>query len=166
MNKKTLTNWLLFTFLLALGSMAGAASKSQAGGPVEIVQTVYSYHLGHQNSSAEKTIRSYRQYFAPALYKLLVKEWSKPSNPEEVSEIDWDILTASQDFPTSFKVEKARLGTDGTAKVEVRFLWSAEKSTVEIHLLRTKDGWQISDLYYPSEKQYLSDQLRSLNGKK
>jgi hypothetical protein len=163
MNNRSLPAGLVLAIFFALVPLAGAAAGSQPTTPVDIVQAVYSYHLSHEHGSADKTIKSHRQYFTPALLAMLAKEWSKPSKPDEVPDIDWDILTASQDFPLSFKVGKLQPVSDGKAKVEVKFLWSSEKTIVDVYFSKTKEGWQISDLYYPSEKEHLSDELRTLN---
>ena len=153
----TMKTALILVVIAALIPIAATNAAPAAAAPVpdpaKTVQAFYDCYFSHHSGCDKRTIKATRQYFTPALYKALLAEFSKPVPKGEVPDIDWDVFTASQDTPVSYKTGKTSARKE-TATVEIAMVWNStnDKQTLILHLARSDRDWKIADIYYPGER--------------
>jgi hypothetical protein len=124
--------------------------------PFVVVSQFFKIHFSHDMGFTEASLKAKQSWLTKDLYKKLLAELRKPVPKDEVPDVDGDPFTNSQEYPKSFKVTHSSVKGD-TALVTVEFLWPDDKTSVQVALLRTADGWLIDDIIYGKD-----DTLRKL----
>ncbi len=112
-----------------------------------VVEACYRDHLKRMMGFSARNVKAKRRWFTPELMDALQKELKKPSNPDEVPNIDGDPFLNSQEPVTAMKTGEAKAkGAD----VEVTLRLAGEGFTRDLKVLlrRQAAGWRIDDLTY------------------
>ena len=134
--------------ILAAGVFAAAAKS--ADDPAAVVKTFYTFHFAHDMAFTEKGLTARASWLAPDLTTLCRAYFSRPSSPDEVPDIDGDPFTDSQEYPTSFKIEKT-VGAKDHAEVKVVFSGGGgSRHSINVVLKKVEGAWRISDILYES----------------
>jgi hypothetical protein len=134
---------------------AGARAQAEplpgaaAGTPDGVVRELYRVHNDGRGPLFEKRGRKWHEkFFDRKLADLIWKDLTE--TPEgEVGHIDFDPLYNAQDT----QIKNFRVGAPDVrgdeATVPVTFTNYAQKVKIDFRLVRTKDGWRISNIVYP-----------------
>ena len=131
---------------------------AQSANPREVVKSFYRFHFSRSMDFTKQNILRRQRWLAPQLYKLLQNEFHREdeysrSHPNEsfVPYMEGDPFTQSQQYPTTFRVDKSVV-CGNKANVEIVFLWSAKSSrgrderNVEIQLTKHNGKWLINNV--------------------
>ena len=138
---------LFIVALLSILAVPSPAADNSRTDPVQTVQSFYDYHFKHDMGFGEPEMKARKAWLSPELYALITKALKKPVPKGDAPDIEGDIFTDSQEYPTAFHVGKAIVKKE-TAKVEVTFSWSREKRQVTLILAQVEHLWRIVDIDY------------------
>ena len=142
--------------LLFLFAVSSPAAENAGTDPAQTVQSFYDYHFKHDMSFGMPEMKARKAWLAPELYELITKVLKKPVPRGDAPDIEGDIFTDSQDFPTSFHVGKATVNKE-TAKVPVTFTWSRENRHDTVSLIQIDHAWRILDIDYGDHRSLMKD---------
>ena len=136
----------LLIILLAL-PFSGLA-QSPGGHPAALIRELYRVHnKGYGPVFRGKTRRYLDKYFDKALSDLIWKNLTE-GNPDEVGNLDFDVLYNAQDFQIkNFQVASPVGGSD-RAEVTVSFINFDRKENLKFLMRNTRAGWKIENLIY------------------
>ena len=125
----------------------GVREKQRDLSPQSLVATLYRLRSTKDDPLRNPTDReSLGRYFSDPLTRLYVQDQIDARG--EVGRMDSDPLYYAQDFEiTDFKVGAPVRTKDGVAVV-VRFRNIGKPCHVDFDLIRTKEGWRVSDIHY------------------
>lgn len=138
--------------LVAAGSHAGNTRDDQAAiSPRALVSKLYALRSKEGDPLRNPTDRkSLGQYFTVRLARLYVQDQVDAKG--EVGRVDSDPLYYAQDFDiTDFQVSEPAASKGGSVVV-VTFRNIDKPCRVELHVVKTKAGWRISDIDYEDGK--------------
>jgi len=147
---------LYLTALLSLFAVSSPAADNSGTDPVQTVQSFYDYHFKHDMGFGAPEVKARKAWLAPELYALIMKVIKKPVPKGDAPDIEGDIFTDSQEYPTSFHVGNAAVKKE-TARVEMTFNWSREKRHVTLILTRIEHEWRIVDIDYGDHRSLVKD---------
>lgn len=134
--------------MLAASSYAGSGREKQADISAQsLVSKLYRLRSKKGDPLRNPTDRgSLGRYFSDRLTDLYIQDQMDAKG--EVGRMNSDPLYYAQDFDiTDFKVGEATRTKDGVVVV-VRFRNIQKPCRVDFDLIRTKEGWRISDIRY------------------
>ena len=122
-------------------------------------ETVRSFYSQHFNNESERgftreNVAKKEIFLTPELYKLLQHEFERQeefvkAHPDEVPFFDGDPFTASQEYPTGFKVGECKISGENRVVHNVRLFWMTDKKPVEreikVEAEKRGDKWLIND---------------------
>ncbi len=151
----------MWSFLLFIGLTLASCSIPQIedGKCTASRETVRSFYSQHFTSSDEmgftrENVTKKEKFLTPELYKLLQNEFARQdefvkAHPDEVPFMDGDPFTASQEYPTGFKVGECKISGESRVSHNVRLFWKNDNKPVErmmkIEAEKRSDKWLISD---------------------
>lgn len=137
---------------------APAAQRADTS-PAGVVQAFYAFHFSHDMGFDRAAVRARSRWISPDLLAHIGAYFARPSDPNEVPDIDGDPFTDSQEYPRSFQVGVARTQGD-TARVPVAMLWpEGDRRVVRVLLVRVSGAWRITDLRYANGEPSLRELL-------
>lgn len=152
---------LAAALLAATAPSAPVAAQSARpdSGPAAVVREFYAFHFAHDMAFTRAAVRARSRWLAPDLLAHIGAYFARPSDPNEVPDIDGDPFTDSQEYPRSFQVGVARIVGD-TARVPVAMLWpEGDRRMVRVLLVRVGGAWRITDLRYANGEPSLRELL-------
>ena len=122
----------------------------------ETVRSFYAQHIGGGDAMAfhRENVAKKEKFLTPELYKLLQNEFTRQdefvkAHPDAVPFMNGDPFTASQDYPTGFKVGECKVSGENSVSHNVRLFGKVENKPFEreIKVAAEKRGsdWLISD---------------------
>lgn len=157
--------------ILSLGAQGpvGALPAGPQDAALRAVRSFYRYHLARSKDFTERNIRLRKRWLTPELYNLLLGELKREAErskaePDEAPYFEGDPLTASQEYPDSFRTGKAEV-SGNRATVTVTLVWSdqtsrgSDKRDIVVELSRRGAGWLINDII-DNQGSKLQDELR------
>lgn len=160
----------VFIALLSTHSYASASTAQRRGGgdsgAAAVVRSFYRYHFTHNKCCFDEDgLRRRRGWFAPEIYRLMLREVRKETPPDIVPYFNGDPFTNSQDNPSDFSVGQASV-RGGRASVGVTVRWTEGKTVVErrtyrVELRKLRGGWKIADIFYHDGTHLLGDLKRA-----
>jgi hypothetical protein len=155
---KYLCNLLLLAFLGLVPCSAYAADgPARSAKPEDVVVSLYrDYGWEITSDDNSKTVlvlqpqRVLRQFFTPALVKLIINDRKYVAKTKEVGHLDFILISGSQDPGGISNIRILR--KPGTNVVTVLYDQNNEKDVMRIdyHMVHTRGGWRISDVRYTS----------------
>ena len=144
---KALKNRLLLLITLLALPFAGLAQTSGSK-PVALIRELYKVHnKGYGPVFRGKTRRYLDKYFDKSLADLIWKNLTE-GNPDEVGNLDFDVLYNAQDFQIkNFQVANP-IGDNSKAEVMVSFINFDRKENLKFLMRNTAAGWKIENLIY------------------
>jgi hypothetical protein len=157
--------------ILLLGTQWPVAARP--AGPQEAasraVRSFYTYHLARNKDFTVRNVRLRKRWLTPELYNLLLGELKREAarskaDPDEAPYFEGDPLTASQEYPDSFRVGTAEVSGD-RAKVTVTLMWSdrtsrgRDKRDIVVEVSKRGAAWLINDII-DSVGSKLQDELK------
>ena len=147
---------LYITALLSIFAVSSPAADSSGADPVQTVQSFYDYHFKHDMGFGVPEMKARKAWLSPELYALIIKVLKKPVPKGDAPDIEGDIFTDSQEYPTAFHVGKVTVKKE-TAMVDVTFSWSREKRHVTLILTQVEHAWRIGDIDYGDHRSLVKD---------
>jgi hypothetical protein len=157
--------------ILFLGAQrpVGALPAGPQEAASRAVRAFYTYHLARNKDFTVRNVRLRKRWLTPELYNLLLGELKREADrskadPDEAPYFEGDPLTASQEYPDSFRVGTAEVSGD-RAKVTVTLLWSdrtsrgRDKRDIVVEVSKRGAAWLINDII-DSIGSKLQDELR------
>jgi hypothetical protein len=144
---------VLWSILMATLSFTGAWAQEPkaAASPKEVVQKFYEAHFARDMGFTKDSLEAKETWLSPELARLLHQELEKPSNPDEVPNIDGDPFTDSQEYPAAFRLmDVAVKGTSAT--VRVKFTGPSTSRTIKVLLVLQSGHWRIDDFVYDKDQ--------------
>jgi hypothetical protein len=142
---------LVFSMFMLEPSVSPSQSTArQHADAVVVVKEFYSFHFRNKFDYSLRGLRLRRRWLAPNLYQLLTAELKRPSNADEVPDLDGDPFTDSQEPPATFRIGKTT-GSGEKATIEVFLIWKEkrkvlEERKVEVDLGRSGNSWRITNI--------------------
>ncbi len=124
-----------------------AAAANEAAAAQAVVQGLLQAHFKTDMGFTPASVAAKAERLTPDLQRRLLKQLAKPVPADEVPDIDGDPFTNSQDLPTRFQLEPAKL-RGAQAEVTVRFSGHGMNQRVRYLLQRVDGQWRIDDLRY------------------
>ena len=166
---RNLTTGIALILLLGAQWPVGALPAGPQEAALRAVRSFYTYHLARNKDFTVRNVRLRKRWLTPELYNLLLGELKREAerskaDPDEAPYFEGDPLTASQEYPDSFRVGKAEVSGD-RAKVTVTLLWSdltsrgRDKRDIVVEVSKRGAAWLINDII-DSAGSKLQDELR------
>jgi hypothetical protein len=154
--------------VLSFSTVLPQGAKSSA--PSQAVNSFYRFHLSHNMDFTKRNVIQRRGWLTPELYGLLLNEFKREdeyskTHLDEMSYMQGDPFTDSEEYPTSFRVGKSTLSGE-KAQVEVTFLWGAKSSRGKdsrdsvVELAKDQGKWLVSNIIVKKESYDLRAELR------
>jgi hypothetical protein len=144
----------LTALVLATGDVhAQAAVKSvalqstSAAAPQAVVQALLQRHFKEDMGFTPASVARKAEWLTAGLQQRIAAGFAKPTPPGDAPDIDGDPFTNSQDPPSRFKVEAARVQAD-RAEVPVRFSGNGDSQRVRFILRLEQGAWRVDDVAY------------------
>ena len=142
--------------VLVLGCLAICTSAYAAEPPAGIVSHLYRDFaweavVASPNATglAQQPKAVLTHYFTPELAAALAGDAACAKQREEICALDFAPLWASQD-PAAEDLQVFPAATSGHVTVRYTYPSTGKVISLDYQLLRTKAGWRISDVLYPS----------------
>lgn len=124
------------------------SSEQQA---IATAQQLYTLHF-KENQSFE--ISHYKEWFAPQLYSLLIKDQEESAKfHDEIAGLDFNPLTNAQEDVSPFHFTIAKVSNQ-EADVSVIFTEEPKNqavvATLILKMIKNEDKWQIKNIIYPN----------------
>ena len=136
-------------FVLCAGG-AVAAPQSAEG----FLKAIYSHYQGDDRTAKgiflDKSSDIHR-YFAPDLAKLMIADDAAAAKRGDVPNLDGDPFIDAQDWTITHIVIHIDSETGDRAKATVHFENFKKPETVRLDLVKTPEGWRISDIVWPGK---------------
>lgn len=138
------------TLLLALDNriwtLSGAPGALAAdSSPEGCVQRLLEAHFAADMGFSPATVASKRDLLSAALHADITAWFAKPSDPNDVPEINGDPFTDTQEPPRRFAVQGAH-GDDDVRLVPVRFADGWQQHELQYRLVREQGRWRVDDV--------------------
>jgi hypothetical protein len=135
---------------LAMTALCLAAQDPSLDSARKLVQAFYADHLKGDMGFTKASVKAKSRYLAPDLLKACLVKQAENPGPDTVPDVDGDPFTDSQEYPTGFKLGKARSAAGG-ARIPVTFSWreGTPPRTLTVILKNLQAGWRIDDIRYP-----------------
>lgn len=148
---------MMASLALALGT-AGAAAAAKPESEAAVVARLYKdfawqaiagqRHLFGKDVT-EQPKATLERYFSPTLAALLVQDAACRVKSQEMCNLGFDILFASQD-PSVTDLEVKKLAS-GKVSVTYNYSSSNEQTKIAFHLSQVAGKWRIADINYGNE---------------
>lgn len=147
----------LLAAIVFIGLSATAPSYAQDDAAKQFLQGIYKQYLGKNAPGADYSSEELaRRYFDDTLTELIVRDQKESEG--EIGRIGFDPFLNGQDFEIkSVNVTITPTDTD-RAKGVVNFVNFGRRQKVTYDLIKTVQGWRISDIHWEGTK----DTFRSL----
>lgn len=124
-------------------------AKAEATSPSGVVQRFLETHFANDMGFTKAQSVRKARFMTAGLSALMAKHFAATSNPSEAPDINGDPFTNSQEYPTRFSVDDAKI-TANTSTVAVRMSDAGRVQTITYHLQREGGVWRIDDLQFAS----------------
>ena len=142
-------NNVIWTLTRAPGATALATS------PSGILQRFLEAHFAGDMGFDSASVAPKREYFTKALRTRITAYFAKPSSRDEVSAIDGDPFTDTQEYPTRFAVGAASIKS-GRATVTVKFADGYRVRPVTYEFRRDHGAWLIDEITYTNGESFVA----------
>lgn len=148
--------------LLVLGASAAWAVPQTAE---DFLKDIYSHYKGDDQTAKGVFLdkpADYRRYFAPDLAKIMIADEEAAAKRGDVPNLDGDPFIDAQDWTiTNLSIHiDSEMGD--RARATVHFENFKKPQSVQLDLVKTSEGWRISDIIWPGKE----GSLRGLYKKK
>lgn len=137
------------TLLIILSALPLSGLAQTSGGkPVMLIRELYKVHnKGYGPVFRGKTRRYLDKYFDKAISDLIWKNLTE-GNPDEVGNLDFDVLYNAQDLQIKNFQVTSPVGDNSKAEVMVSFINFDRKENLKFLMRNTQAGWKIENLIY------------------
>lgn len=141
--------------MLLLGAgivIAGTAAVAQGASPHAFLESIYKVYRNHSNTKGIDINKPdvIRRYFAPPLAKAILKDQAGARKRNEAPLLDGDPFIDAQDWSIADLNVDVKSADRRHATGTVTFINESQPRTVVLDLVKTGDGWRISDIKAPS----------------
>lgn len=140
------------------------ASNSSAADVVKLLYHDYAWEaLGDDFGTTaleEQPEIELEKYFESSLAKLIRQDRECVIQTEDMCQLDFKIIFASQD-PGAYEMKVSVVGGSNNVHVQFKYPSNQEKIGLVYRMINTPRGWRIHDIYYENAK----TSLRELLGK-
>ena len=140
---------LIFAILLSALQTAAAAPQTADA----FVHGIYAHYLGDPDTTGKgvaldnrKTIRA---YFAPDIAAIMIKDEEAAARAGDAPSLDFDPFLSAQDWTVTDLSIRIDPKSASAADARVRFKNIGKEEAVTLSLIRTPNGWRISDIVWP-----------------
>ena len=128
------------------------SKKMEIQSPEAVVNEFYKYHFAHDMAFVPEEVKHRAVWLTPDLLKACDAYFALPDNPEEAPDIEGDVFTGSQEYPTAFLAGKAVI-SGVSARVPMTFTWDNKYNTKGTVVLNHINGkWLIDDVEFPDQE--------------
>ncbi|MDD2761148.1 MAG: hypothetical protein PHH11_12745 [Methylomonas sp.] len=131
----------------SLSRAPGAMAAADA--PEGVVERLLEAHFGGDMGFSQPVIADKLVFLSAGLRQAIERYFAKPQPLDEVPAIDGDPFTDSQEYPTRFAVQQARIANDA-AQTEVVFSDAGRRRFLIYRLIREAGAWRLDDIDYPA----------------
>ena len=122
-------------------------AKAAANAAEGVVQRLLEAHFAGGMGFSAQTLANKRPFLSDGLWQAANVYLAKPQPSDEVPAINGGPFTGSQEYPTRFAVQPARIAGD-KAEVEIKFSGAEPDSRLRYRLIREADAWRVDDIVY------------------
>ena len=141
--------------LVLLGAgliVAETAAVAQGASPLTFLEGVYKGYRNNNNAKGIDYSRPevIRRYFAPPLAKAMLKDFADAKKKDEVPSLNGDPFIDAQDWDIADLKIGMKDASRRKATGVVTFTNAKEPRTLTLDLIKTGDGWRITEIKAPS----------------
>jgi len=149
--KNILLHTVFFIFVLNSGNLEAATKNSDSA--ESLIRDLYEKHQPQKGQEiAFDDAKTLRLYFTDDLIALFMRNEECIMRTRGVCNLNMDPLLAAQDYddsPRKLDVKKIK-SNKSLLQFNVTFTNMKQRNTLIYELIKTKSGWRISDIIYPS----------------
>lgn len=144
-----------------LAAARAAPARAADAGAKAFVETIYNAHKGKNSKGIPlASDAAVRRYFEPKLVALIIKDQKEAARHGDVPALDGDPFINAQDWDIKGVDIAMHDVTGDKAGATVSFHNLDVMTTVELDLVRLRDGWRIADIAWDDKRT-----LKGLYGK-
>jgi len=151
-NRRIAVALLLLSFAFSQPDATAAAAEPSAR---DFLAGIYAAYKGNSDKSRGIVLTddaTIRRYFEPQLATLIIKDMESARKRQEVPLLDGDPFIDAQDWDIgAFDIGVRETGA-GKAAGTVAFKNFGAPVTIELTLVKLKDGWRIADILWGEER--------------
>lgn len=137
--------------IYTLGRHAGSAAATDS--PEARSQALLEAHFAGDMGFSVDSWAGKRRFLSSALQAALDAYFARDFPADEVPPINGDPLTDSQEYPTRFAIDAARIEAE-VARVTVRYADGWSRREVEFEWAREQGEWRLRELVYPRGERF------------
>lgn len=130
-----------------LSRAPGTAAAADA--PEGVVERLLEAHFGADMAFSQAALANKLAFLSAGLHQAIDRYFAKPQPEDETPAIDGDPFTDSQEYPSRFAVQQARIANEA-AQVEVLLADAGRRRALIYRLVREAGAWRLDDIAYPT----------------